>query len=155
MPKFVKKPVEVEAVQFNGSTTDMVDIQRWINTGIYTESEIKSRDIRSFELATLHGLQTVNAGDWVVKANQDDFYPVAASVFELNFREIPDSWLERVELEQAELQIKTDALNKTLNVTHKPEYISEQQWVLMSRQKFHQNQYNNILKERIQIEKSI
>lgn len=154
MPKFVKKPVEVEAVQFKGSTTDMVDIRRWINTGIYTESAIKTRDIRSFELATVHGAVTVNVGDWVVKANQDEFYPVAPSVFEQNYANVPESWLERVVLEQAELQIRTDALNKTLDVASKPEFISDNQWLLMHRQKFHQNQYNNILKERIQAEQA-
>ncbi|MDC4754088.1 hypothetical protein NQ845_17315 [Acinetobacter baumannii] len=154
MPKFVKKPVEVEAVKYNGSSAEIDDIQRWIRTGVYTPSAVMIYDGRSFELATIHGSVTVNAGDWIVKQNQDDFYPVAPSVFEQNYAKVPENWLERVELEQAELQIRTDALNKMLNVTSKPEFISEQQWILLSRQKFHQNQLNNILKERIQAEKA-
>lgn len=153
MPKFVKKPVEVEAVKYNGSSAEIDDIQRWIRTGVYTPSAVMIYDGRSFELATIHGPVTVNAGDWVVKQNQDDFYPVAPSVFEQNYANVPESWLERVELEQAELQIRTDGLNKALD-TLKPDFISEEQWLLMHRQKFHQNQYNNILKERIQAEQA-
>lgn len=59
------------------------------------------------------------------------------------------TWLDRVKLEQAELQIKLDALSLTLNVPKRPEAIPESQWVLMSRQQFNMRQYNQILKDRI------
>ncbi len=45
-----------------------------------------------------------------------------------------NTWLERLELEQAELQEKLNGLDTALNVQQKPEMISETQWVLMSRQ---------------------
>ena len=60
-----------------------------------------------------------------------------------------NTWLERLELEQAELQEKLNGLDTALNVQQKPEMISETQWVLMSRQQFHMRMYNQILLDRI------
>ncbi|WP_180051209.1 hypothetical protein [Acinetobacter sp. YH12211] len=60
-----------------------------------------------------------------------------------------NTWLERLEHEQAELQEKLNALDTALNVQQKPEMISETQWVLMSRQQFHMRMYNQILLDRI------
>lgn len=60
-----------------------------------------------------------------------------------------DTWLDRVKQEQAELQVKLDALDKTLNVERNPDFITDQQWSFMTRQQFHMRQYNQILKDRI------
>lgn len=59
------------------------------------------------------------------------------------------TWIDRIKIEQSELQLKLDALNKTLNVESKPAFISDEQWCWMSRQQFHMRQYNNILLDRI------
>lgn len=71
-----------------------------------------------------------------------------ADVFNRAYAPI-DTWLDRVKLEQAELQIKLDALNKTLDVERKPDFITDKQWIFMTRQQFHMRQYNQILKDRI------
>lgn len=71
-----------------------------------------------------------------------------ADVFNRAYAPI-DTWLDRVKLEQAELQIKLDALNKTLDVERKPDFITDEQWIFMTRQQFHMRQYNQILKDRI------
>ena len=60
-----------------------------------------------------------------------------------------NTWLERLEHEQAEVQEKLNALDTALKVQQKPEMISETQWVLMSRQQFHMRMYNQILLDRI------
>ena len=60
-----------------------------------------------------------------------------------------NTWLKRLELEQAELQEKLNGLDTALNVQQKPEMISETQWVFMSRQQFHMRMYNQILLDRI------
>lgn len=60
-----------------------------------------------------------------------------------------DTWLDRVKMEQADVQTKLDALDKTLDVEHKPSFISDEQWIFMTRQQFHMRQYNQILKDRI------
>lgn len=71
-----------------------------------------------------------------------------ADVFNRAYAPI-DTWLDRVKQEQAELQVKLDALDKTLNVERKPDFITDQQWIYMTRQQFHMRQYNQILKDRI------
>lgn len=60
-----------------------------------------------------------------------------------------ETWLDRVKKEQVEVQIKLDALNKTMNVESKPDFISDKQWIFMTRQQFHMRQYNQILLDRI------
>ena len=60
-----------------------------------------------------------------------------------------DTWLDRVKLEQAKLQIDLDGLNKALDVERKPDFISDEQWIYMTRQQFHMRQYNQILLDRI------
>lgn len=60
-----------------------------------------------------------------------------------------DTWLDRVKLEQAKLQTDLDGLNKALDVERKPDFISDEQWIYMTRQQFHMRQYNQILLDRI------
>ena len=71
-----------------------------------------------------------------------------ADVFNRAYAPI-DTWLDLVKLEQARVQKDLDDLDKTLDVEHKPSFISDEQWIFMTRQQFHMRQYNQILKDRI------
>ena len=71
-----------------------------------------------------------------------------ADVFNRAYAPI-DTWLDLVKLEQARVQKDLDDLDKTLDVERKPDYITDEQWIYMTRQQFHMRQYNQILKDRI------
>ena len=71
-----------------------------------------------------------------------------ADVFNRAYAPI-DTWLNRVKLEQARVQKDLDGLDKTLDVERKPDFITDEQWIYMTRQQFHMRQYNQILKDRI------
>ena len=71
-----------------------------------------------------------------------------ADVFEKTYKTV-DTWLDRVKIEQARVQKDLDALDKTLDVERKPDFIKDEQWIYMTRQQFHMRQYNQILKDRI------
>lgn len=71
-----------------------------------------------------------------------------ADVFEKTYKTV-DTLLDRVKLEQARVQKDLDDLDKTLDVERKPDFITDEQWIYMTRQQFHMRQYNQILKDRI------
>lgn len=71
-----------------------------------------------------------------------------ADVFDRAYAPI-DTWLDRVKLEQERVQKDLSALDKTLDVERKPDFITDEQWIFMTRQQFHMRQYNQILKDRI------
>lgn len=62
-----------------------------------------------------------------------------------------DTFLDRLKVEQVEVQTRLDGLTKTLNVETKPSFISDEQWVLMSRQQFHMRMYAQIIGQRIDL----
>jgi hypothetical protein len=80
--KYIKKPVAVEAVQFNGASTHAAHILRWVTGGeAPKEGLIHTRDIVNFEICTLEGVMTVRPGDFVIKGVKGEFYPCKPDIF--------------------------------------------------------------------------
>ena len=155
MNKYIKKSIEVEAVKFGGSMTHIAAINAWMTTGTYKEPAITTRDIASFEITTTEGTQVARAGDYIIKGVDGNFYPCSADNFAKTYTPVPSHWLDRVRVEQANLQKDLDALNTALDVPTKPMFISDEQWIFMTRQQFHMRQYNQILKDRIAHEEKL
>src|SRR6478609_8294518 len=67
--KFKKKPVIIEAVQFDGTLTSL-DVPGFNIRSI-------SQDLLSntCQIETLEGVMTANPGDWVIKGVAGEFYP--------------------------------------------------------------------------------
>lgn len=86
MAMYRKKPVEVEAHRFDGSSTSVGQIKNWIEKGVFRESEISTRDCgRTIEIPTLEGLMTASAGDMIVKGVKGEFYPCKPDIFALTY----------------------------------------------------------------------
>lgn len=80
MPKYRKKPVVIEAVQWTGeNATEMSlfigrsDIGRWYNGTLVLPIE------------TLEGQITANPGDWVIKGVKGEFYPCKPDIFDATY----------------------------------------------------------------------
>lgn len=149
MNKYVKNPIEVQAIQYQwtdepGKSQEEVqdNIADFVGENIGIVDDIILID-------GVHGQVEANPGDWIIKQNDTDFYPCSNEVFQQNYTQAPSTWLDRVKLEQERVQKDLDALDKTLDVEHKPSFISDEQWIYMTRQQFHMRQYNQILKDRI------
>lgn len=81
MTKYRKKPVEIEAKQFNlGITTksEMLEFCPIANIGALDED---STDIRWFVIPTLEGDHEVTDGDYIIKGVEGEFYPCKPSIF--------------------------------------------------------------------------
>ena len=148
MNKYVKNPIEITAIQYQWDDENILMDEAQDKIAEFVNQDIELVDDVIY-LNGVHGQVEVKQGEWVIKQNDTDFYPCSDEVFQQNYKAAPSTWLDRVKLEQAELQIKLDALNKTLDVERKPDFITDEQWIFMTRQQFHMRQYNQILKDRI------
>ena len=84
--KYRKKPVEIEAVMFNGSTTDIGAIKDWMNGGeCPNEARISTCDIRNLEIETLEGTMTAKPGDYIIKGVNGEFYPCKPDIFKATY----------------------------------------------------------------------
>lgn len=79
MPRFVKKPIVVEAVQFTGDNTD--EILEFGN------GRVKKHDGRLI-IETLEGKMTISPLDWVIKGGHGEFYPCKPDIFEQTYDHI-------------------------------------------------------------------
>lgn len=82
---FRKRPVVIEAVQFDGSNA--LDIVRWmgaryVSTGINGDRLV---------IVTLEGDMTASVGDWIIKGVQGEFYPCKPDIFEATYETAPAS----------------------------------------------------------------
>lgn len=88
--KYRKKPVTVEAVQFTGSTTQVIALETWIEGGEYVAPGMRTADMRSFYIPTLEGDMRVQPGDYVIKGVQGEFYPCKSAIFEATYEKVTD-----------------------------------------------------------------
>lgn len=78
MPKFRKKPVVIEAIQFN-NMTDYLDIAKWmVESGSTFEQGFSYPEMW---VQTLEGQMTARPGDWIIKGVAGEFYPCKDPIF--------------------------------------------------------------------------
>ena len=81
MPKFRKKPVEIEAIQWDGTLTGIENIKS-VFTDIYTAALSKKHEaVYCWEIGTLEGKHRVSVGDWIIKGVAGEFYPCKPDIF--------------------------------------------------------------------------
>lgn len=86
MRKFRKKPVEIEAIQWDGSEDGAIEISSQDNfEGML---DFKSGGFDGFYIKTLEGLMQVSPQDYVIKGIKGEFYPCKPDIFELTYEEI-------------------------------------------------------------------
>lgn len=80
MPKFRKKPVVIEAVQYDGTFPldflgDAEHVQALgVGDGI--------------EIHTLEGVMTASVGDWIIRGVQGELYPCKPDIFEATYEAV-------------------------------------------------------------------
>ena len=84
--KFRKKPVVVEAVQWNGNLTEMKDF-----IGDYMGDYVLFFNPENkIIIHTLEGEMTAQIGDWVIKGVNDEFYPCKPDIFEKTYEKVEE-----------------------------------------------------------------
>lgn len=94
MPKFRKKPVVINAVQWNGKNFDEVMnfMEEFHGSKLnYENAEEAALKSGKLTITTMHAGQTVEvvAGDWIVPDGKPNtFYPIKPEVFEKTYEAV-------------------------------------------------------------------
>lgn len=93
--RVVKKPIEVDAVQFTGGVQTATGIINWIleNDGVarYHEPIIALGTDKTEEylsINTLEGAMSAHPGDWIIKGVKGEFYPCKPDIFNETYAEV-------------------------------------------------------------------
>lgn len=87
MPKFRKKPVEIEAIQWNGAGFDIAKVPVWF-ADAYMNKQIDRADDK-LHIVTLEGVMTANADDWIIRGVKGEIYPCKPDIFTATYDPLP------------------------------------------------------------------
>jgi hypothetical protein len=94
--KFRKKPVVIEAMQWDGSAAGAGPVINWIVSGdglanFYAQGEYfggrPGAPLMSHKISidTLEGKMAASAGDWIIRGVQGEFYPCKPEIFDATY----------------------------------------------------------------------
>lgn len=90
--RYRKKPVEIEAMQWDGTAHNATPIIQWMhdhdaNCAYECNTEPCTGDDRGHKIVirTLEGDMTATAGDYVIRGVQGEFYPCKPAIFEQTY----------------------------------------------------------------------
>lgn len=86
MKKYRKKPVVIEAVQYDLEESNRSEIIQFIGAEEYSEDLIEE----GIEIKTLEGKMKVSPGDFVIKGIKGEFYPCKPDIFEATYEEVKE-----------------------------------------------------------------
>jgi len=96
MPKFRKKPVEIEAIQFKYTKEGIDELRDFC--GKYLGPVTKERHIGSIGKALIRTLEdgegdmtakhVATEGDWIIKGIKGEFYPCKPDIFEATYEAV-------------------------------------------------------------------
>ena len=88
MAKFRKKPVVIEAIQWNGK--NQVEIFSFVGKDLQIERTTLNGEIVpiSVVIETLEGDHRASIGDWIIKGINGEFYPCKPDIFEKTYERV-------------------------------------------------------------------
>jgi hypothetical protein len=99
--RYQKKPVVIEAMQWDGTLDSYVKIVDWAKpfTGSPEHNTLSVQELFRFEggvkafmsIRTLEGTMAVGVGDWVIRGIKDEFYPCKPDIFEATYEAVSSS----------------------------------------------------------------
>lgn len=86
MPKYRKKPVEIEAIMFKDeieTLNDLYDFMGKVVTVVHHPTNVPY-----LKVETLEGTMKANVGDYIIKGVQGEFYPCKPDIFEATYDKV-------------------------------------------------------------------
>lgn len=94
--KYTKRPVSIEAIQWDGKAESAVSIINWIISHGHNASYECVPNLETFacsgneedhviKIRTLEGDMTASAEDWIIRGVQGEFYPCKPDIFEATY----------------------------------------------------------------------
>lgn len=82
MPKFRKKPVEIDAVLFDGTYDSFIKIQE-----LAPQHHIRFENSK-LHISTLEGIMEAKPGDYIIRGIAGELYPCDQLIFRLTYEPI-------------------------------------------------------------------
>ncbi len=96
MSKYRKRPVTVEAKQWDGTEASADEIADWVNASdepsliLVVDRRAKDGPLISMSIITLEGNMEVSPGDWVIRGVEGEFYPCKPGIFDKTYEEVTE-----------------------------------------------------------------
>lgn len=84
--EYVKKPVKIEAIQWDGENTE--EVYKFASNSITVPFEDRKENSKKIHINTLEGVITASIGDFIIKGVAGEFYPCKPDIFSLTYEEI-------------------------------------------------------------------
>lgn len=84
--RFVKKPVEIEALQFAGTAENTLELSEFIGKDITIDYANPQAPVLKIE--TLEGTMSASVGDYIIKGVKGEFYPCKPDIFEVTYTKV-------------------------------------------------------------------
>jgi hypothetical protein len=86
MPLYRKRPVVIEAVQFNGANA--TEIGKFVGAGMSHNEDFSTRKVSNLHITTLEGTMKADVGDWIIKGVKGEFYPCKPDIFDATYEAV-------------------------------------------------------------------
>ncbi len=86
MPKFRKKPVVIEAIEWNGDMSSIEDMQ----LRSYCQAVAQGLGDPALYIETLEGTMKAELGDWIILGIKGEIYPCKPDIFEKTYELVED-----------------------------------------------------------------
>ena len=83
--RFRKKPVEIEAIIFDG--WNWADCYQFMSDKPLAFPDVLE-EREKIEIKTLEGTMTASKGDWIIKGVNGEFYPCKPDIFEKTYEPV-------------------------------------------------------------------
>lgn len=94
MKNYTKKPVTIEAVQWDGSSLASRRIESWSEGAVvFTQNALGEGHL---EVVTLEGTMSAFVYDWIIKGVNGEFYPCKDDIFKKTYtpaEHVPDQYM--------------------------------------------------------------
>lgn len=84
MAQYRKKPVVIEAIQFDGSLSSLSEIMKMGGE----RKVIMEADHSFLKIETLEGVMKANRGDWVIQGVRGEIYPCKPDIFKETYEKV-------------------------------------------------------------------
>lgn len=110
--KYRKKPVVIEAMQYEDTPERLAELSEFIGTTIVSQHVDPARP--QLLIHTLEGVMAADVGDYIIKGVQGEFYPCKPDIFKETYETAEDGtgdWKDRFKAEYKQLKDKYDKLH--------------------------------------------
>nr|DAR36608.1 MAG TPA: PGDYG protein [Caudoviricetes sp.] len=105
--KFVKKRIEVSAIQFKNDADTIKQVEEFMGDS-FNGIELNG----TMNIETLEGTMIASEGDYIIKGINGEFYPCKPDIFEKTYDSAETTFIERMEHEIIELKDRFYKINK-------------------------------------------